>query len=311
MDWLAALQHLRAEGQAGVLVTVVSARGHTPREPGAKMVVTRAGTWDSIGGGNLEATAIEQARQMLAGGALKPQTLQLSLNEHVATSHGRQCCGGEVSLLLEPLGAPAVVAIFGIGHVGHELARILSRLPLALHLVDSRTGYLTDTRLADVIGGPAQVHRHHAPAPEGVLADLPAGAHLVIMTHDHAEDLVLCEAALRRDDLGTVGLIGSNAKWARFRKRLAEAGHADSTIDRITCPIGLPGVTGKAPALIALSVAAALAQELQQPATPAAARQAPPVLAAVPDRDQEAVMQGQEAQAPATRRTALGSEEQS
>ena len=262
MGALAALQYLRERHWPGVLVTVASARGHSPREAGAKMVVTAESTWDSIGGGNLEATAISHARQMLTAGASEPQSLQMPLNEHVVTTHGRQCCGGEVSLLLEPLGAPGVVAVFGVGHVGYELARVLSRLPVTLHLTDSREGFLTDTRLVGVLDGPAKVHTHHAPAPEVVLGDLPAGAHVVIMTHDHAEDLVLCEAALRREDLGTIGLIGSNAKWSRFRKRLAEAGHADAAIDRIRCPIGQPAITGKAPAVVGLSVAADLVPRL-------------------------------------------------
>ncbi|HLS25087.1 MAG TPA: xanthine dehydrogenase accessory protein XdhC [Beutenbergiaceae bacterium] len=271
MDWLTALQHLRIHHQPGVLVTVASARGHTPREAGAKMVVGAKETWDSIGGGNLEATAISHARQMLAAGTTGPQMVQMPLNEHVLTMHGRQCCGGEVSILLEPVAAPSAIAVFGIGHVGYELARILSRLPLALHLADTRDGFLTEARLGDVLTGTAQVHTHGGPAPETVLADLPAGAHVVIMTHDHAEDLVLCEAALRREDLGTIGLIGSSAKWARFRKRLAEAGHGAGVIDRITCPVGLPGIGGKNPAVIALSVAADLVGALglsEQPRGP-------------------------------------------
>jgi len=92
-----------------------------------------------------------------------------------------------------------------------------------------------------------------------VLEQLPAGAHVVIMTHDHAEDYALCDAALRLPQpLGSIGLIGSAAKWTRFQAQLADAGHAPETIDRITCPIGQPGITGKDPAVIAVAVAAAL-----------------------------------------------------
>src|SRR5690625_3787097 len=116
MDWLTALQHLRTHHQPGVLVTVASARGHTPREAGAKMVVGAEETWDSIGGGNLEATAISHARQMLAAGTTGPQMVQMPLNEHVLTMHGRQCCGGEVSMLLEPVAARAAIGVFGIGY---------------------------------------------------------------------------------------------------------------------------------------------------------------------------------------------------
>ncbi|MFD1507562.1 xanthine dehydrogenase accessory protein XdhC [Georgenia yuyongxinii] len=260
MDWLAAVAHLREQACAGVLVTVTTVRGHAPREAGAKMVVAAEETWDSIGGGNLEATAVDRARAMLRDGATQPDTLLMALNEHATTEHGRQCCGGEVTVLLEPLPTRATVAVFGMGHVGHELARILSRLPLSLHLVDSRATPLSAERLADV-AGPADVHVHHAPAPEVVLRGLPAGAQVYVMSHDHAEDLVLCDAALRRGDL-SVGLIGSRAKWARFRVRLRAEGHDDAAVDSIRCPIGLPTVTGKSPAVIAIAVAAELVQTL-------------------------------------------------
>ncbi|EMY34145.1 xanthine dehydrogenase accessory protein, partial [Arthrobacter crystallopoietes BAB-32] len=267
MDWLAAVRSLRDDGRPAVLATVIAVRGHAPREAGAKMVVAPDSTWDSIGGGNLEAEVIDRARAMIAEGATVPETLAFALNEHVANRHGRQCCGGEVQVLLEPLNVDPAVAIFGVGHVGYELARILSRLRLRLHLVDSRADQLDPLRLADVTAGPATVVVHHAPAPETVLRTLPPGAHIYIMTHDHAEDFLLCDAALHRGDL-QVGLIGSNAKWARFRKRLLAEGHTDA--DTIRCPIGLSGITAKAPAAIAVAVAAELLASLPALAAPPA-----------------------------------------
>ncbi|MCK6209577.1 xanthine dehydrogenase accessory protein XdhC [Georgenia sp. EYE_87] len=267
MDWLAALAHLRAGGLPGVLVTVTDVRGHAPREAGAKMVVAAEGTWDSIGGGNLEATVVDRARELLAGGAHVPERMTFALNEHVTNRHGNQCCGGEVSVLLEPLRTRATIAVFGVGHVGFELGRILARLPVSLHLVDSRADQVAAERLAEVTG-PAEVRVHHAPAPEVVLRNLPEGSRVLVMTHDHAEDLILCDAALNRGDLAYVGLIGSRAKWARFRRRLHEAGHDDAAIDTITCPVGLPGLTGKAPAVIAVSVAADLVRQLERDLAP-------------------------------------------
>ncbi|WP_294568365.1 xanthine dehydrogenase accessory protein XdhC [uncultured Arthrobacter sp.] len=258
MDWLSALQGLRAERSPGVLATVTEVRGHAPRDAGAKMVVGTGATWDSIGGGNLEASVIERARAMLAAGTGVPETLEFSLNEHAATRHGRQCCGGVVRVLLEPFLARPTVAVFGVGHVGYELARILSRLPLTLHLIDSRADQMDPERLAAVTAGTADVRLVASPVPDTVLGTLPCGAHVLILTHDHAEDFLLCDAALRRGDLGSVGLIGSRAKWSRFRQRLRAEGHSDAAIDTITCPIGLPGLAGKAPAVIAISVAAEL-----------------------------------------------------
>jgi xanthine dehydrogenase accessory factor len=263
MDWLRAAQQLRHDGQPGVLVTVIEVRGHAPREAGAKMVVSRDRSWGSVGGGNLEATAITRARELIESGAAEPETREMQLNPHARTEHGRQCCGGVVRLLLEPLAVRPVVALFGIGHVGYELARILSRLPIQLLLVDSRAEQLDRIRLADVIDGSADVSIHHALLGEQVLKRLPQGAHVVIMTHDHAEDFALCDAALRvGQTLGGIGLIGSSVKWMRFQAQLAELGHGPEAIARITCPIGRPGITGKDPAIIAVAVAAELLQNL-------------------------------------------------
>jgi xanthine dehydrogenase accessory factor len=263
MDWLRAVRQLRANREPGVLVTVTEVRGHAPREAGAKMVVSREACWGSVGGGNLEATAIARSRELISSGAAEPEIREMQLNPHARTEHGRQCCGGFVRLLLEPLVARPVVALFGIGHVGYELARILSRLPIQLLLVDSRAEQLDRVRLADVIDGRADVSIHHTLLGEQVLEQLPGGAHVVIMTHDHAEDYALCDAVLRlRQPLGSIGLIGSSVKWARFQAQLAAAGHSAESIGLITCPIGQPGITGRDPAVIAIAVAAALLQNL-------------------------------------------------
>jgi xanthine dehydrogenase accessory factor len=259
MRWLPAVEKLRTERRPGVLVTLVSVRGHAPREAGSKMVVAADATWDSIGGGNVEATAIERARELLTSGATTPATFTIDLSDKAPGEHGVQCCGGEVTVLLEPLGVRPAVAIFGVGHVGLELARILARHDLDLHLIDSRPGQLTGDVLAPLADADAHVHVHHeAVLPELVLAELPAGTHVLVMTHDHAEDLALLDAALRATHLGPIGLIGSSAKWARFRSTLLRDGHDTDAVDRIVTPIGLPSPAGKEPAAIAVSVAAAL-----------------------------------------------------
>jgi xanthine dehydrogenase accessory factor len=258
MHWLTAVERLRAAREPGVLVTLARARGHSPRDAGAKMVVSTRDTWGSIGGGNLEASAVDRARRMLEQGATVPEQLDIALSDKARTEHGRQCCGGEVGILLEPLPVAASVAVFGMGHVGHELARILSRHDLDLHLVDSREAQLraaTGPWLEDAV---ARVEVHHAPLPEMVLDGLPRGTHVFVMTHDHAEDHALCDAALRCSHLGPIGLIGSSAKWSRFQQRLAADGHPADVVARIQSPIGVPDLGGKEPASIAVAVAADL-----------------------------------------------------
>ena len=281
MDWLDALTRLRREGSPGVLVTVAAVRGHAPRDPGAKMVVGSQHCWGSVRGGNLEETAIRRARELIATGDAEPETHVARLNEHARNRHGRQCCGGEVTLLLEPMPARPTVAIFGIGHVGYELARILSRLELRLDLIDSRADQLDPLRLAEITGGAADVTAHHMLLGEQLLERLPRGSHVLILSHDHAEDFALCDAALRLPQLGTIGLIGSTTKWSGFRRRLAEQGHPAQTIDRIHCPIGLPDITGKQPAVIAISVAASLLQTMQRVQTMQRAQAATPPAAPV------------------------------
>jgi xanthine dehydrogenase accessory factor len=258
--WWQAVADLRAERQAGVLVTVTDVRGHAPREAGAKMVVSAGSTWGSIGGGNLEEEAVRRARDMVTSSAIAPDRFTANLSDKAPFQHGVQCCGGEVTVLLEPLPVVPSVAIFGIGHVGLELARILARHDLDLHLVDSRETHLSDAELAPLADSVAAVHTHLVPMiPELVLGELPRGTRVLVLTHDHAEDLAIIDAALRCEHLGPIGLIGSSAKWTRFRSQLTAAGVAPDVIERVETPIGFPGVTtSKDPAAIAVSVAAAL-----------------------------------------------------
>jgi xanthine dehydrogenase accessory factor len=223
------------------------------------MVVSADRTWDSIGGGNLEEVAVREARGLLERGAATPLTRTVELSDKAPFEHGVQCCGGEVTMLLEPLAVVPSVAVFGCGHVGLELARILARHDLDLHLVDSRPEQLSADRLAPLDDAVARVRVHQVPVlPELVLAELPAGTHVLVMSHDHAEDAALCDAALRTRGLASIGLIGSSAKWARFRRRLEAEGHDPDAIARIVTPIGLRDLRGKDPATIAVSVAAAM-----------------------------------------------------
>jgi len=269
VDWVDALQRLRRTRTPAVIVTLAMVRGHAPRNGGAKLVVSPEELFGTVGGGNLEATALDAARQMLADGSAEPRLLTLTLSDKATTEYGVQCCGGEVTMLLEPVRAVPAVAIFGLGHVGLELARILARQELELHLVDARTEMLDAGRIGDpavsgmLADAVAVVRVRHAPVPESAIADLPPGTHVLIMTHDHAEDLAITDQALRSETLGSIGLIGSASKWARFHKKLIELGHSEEDLTRVTTPIGVPEVAGKAPATIAVSVAARILQLIE------------------------------------------------
>ncbi|MEQ8286253.1 xanthine dehydrogenase accessory protein XdhC [Thalassospira sp.] len=139
--------------------------------------------------------------------------------------------------------------IFGAGHVGQALVAALEPLPFDVHLIDSRDDYL------DGVKG-ENLHIHQSDKPQDEVADIPAGAHVLILTHNHALDFDICRAALMRGDLGFVGMIGSQTKRARFVRRLSDRGLGAAEIGRLTCPIGIQGITGKQPVVIAASVAA-------------------------------------------------------
>jgi len=263
VSWLEELIELSRRRTPLVLVTIAAVRGHAPRNAGSKMLVTADHSYGSVGGGNLEQSVLTRARQLLKNSALTPELLTITLNPS-AGPHGVQCCGGEVTLLLEPIpGTPPTVAIFGAGHVGKALVHVLSLLPIDVRLIDSRQDRLDLPSFPEQAS--AKVHTIHAPVPESVIAELPTGTHLLIMTHDHAEDIAILDTALRRRDLGFIGLIGSAVKWSHFRRKLGEQGHDADTLERVTTPIGLPEVPGKSPAAIAIATAAQLLRHLEIP----------------------------------------------
>ncbi len=175
--------------------------------------------------------------------------------------------GPELTRLVERLDDPLPpLWLFGAGHVGQALARILSELPLRLTWIDSRAELLPE-QIA------ASVELRHEPDPVGSVAAAPAGTRFLVLTHSHPLDYALCRRILERDDFTSLGLIGSGSKAARFRARLARDGLGAERIARLVCPIGVPGIASKWPAAIAVGVAAQLLRELSpvalhEPAAP-------------------------------------------
>jgi xanthine dehydrogenase accessory factor len=256
----------RLKSDHAVLVTVQATQGSVPREPGTQMLVFAQTEEGTIGGGHLEFQALAHARLLLAG-----QTDQTSLRQVLGPSLG-QCCGGAVALGFEVVGAAdlprlrvllspqrAPLALFGGGHVGKALVRTLAPLPFAVRWIDSRDEIFPP----DV---PEGVECEHSNPVQAAVADLAAGSRVLVMSFSHAEDLDIVVACLKRlreqADLPFVGLIGSQTKWATFRHRLEDRGFSAEEIARITCPIGVSGIAGKEPEVIAVAVAAQLLQTL-------------------------------------------------
>ena len=247
---------------------VETTQGSAPREAGTWMAVWADGLTGTIGGGQLEFQATQEARAWLAGGAAiegvrryplgpEPGPVLRRRGVPVVPAHRRARIAGpaaaELLAHLEP------VALFGGGHVGAALARLLATLPFTVRWIDSRDGVFPAAL-------PAQIETEHSEPVQDAVAQLAPGSRVLIMSFSHAEDLDIVIACLKRlrerDDLPYIGLIGSKTKWATFSHRLEARGFTPPRMARVTCPIGVPGITGKEPEVIAVAVAAQLLQSL-------------------------------------------------
>lgn len=262
MSQLKELFLARLAREPAVLVQVTATEGSVPRETGTWMGVFTDTLTGTIGGGHLEYEAMTRARallQGLPGEAVGRFVLGPSLG---------QCCGGVVHLRFERVGArdvPALrerlgmnlqpVALFGGGHVGNALIQVLSSLPFDLTWIDSR-----DNIFPSVV--PGHVTCEQSDPVQRAVPGLAAQSRVLIMSFSHAEDLDIVAECLKRQrergDLPYIGLIGSKTKWATFRHRLEARGFSEEELAHVTCPIGLPGIEGKEPEVIAVSVAAQL-----------------------------------------------------
>ena len=289
------LERLRLEH--AVLVHVESTQGSVPREAGTWMAVFADALAGTIGGGHLEFVAVAHARVLLktaaTTGCLSADSLTHGLQKGPVASPGHslpeqkmrfalgpalgQCCGGVVQVRFELVSAQDVsalkarlqqahvqtlvpVALFGGGHVGHALVRLLAslpELPFALTWIDSRDGIFA-------LGLPSWVVCEHSDPVQAAVRHLAPQSRVLIMSFSHAEDLDILGACLQRQreqgDLPYIGLIGSATKWATFRHRLEARGYTADELAHVTSPIGVPGIAGKAPEVIAVSVVAQLLQ---------------------------------------------------
>ncbi len=143
------------------------------------------------------------------------------------------------------------LTLFGAGHVGQAIVAALAPLPVSVTWVDER-----DDVFGDVPAGLAMVHTLSVDAPQAEVSLAPRGSFYLVLTHRHDLDLLIVEQILRRGDAGFVGLIGSATKRVRFERQLLARGVSQQALTRMQCPIGIPGITGKEPAVIAASVVA-------------------------------------------------------
>mgnify|MGYP001474844165 CR=1 FL=1 len=263
------LRGLLALGEPAAIVTIAEALGSTPREAGATMVVSACASLGTIGGGQLEFHAIDVARALLAAGEDRCEA-PLTLGPQMG-----QCCGGRVLLDIRRatpadvdilaardaalLAARPAVLVFGAGHTGKALARHLALLPLRTLLIDDRAEALD--------GLPPAIETRRLDDPVGAVTEAPPRAAFVVMTHSHALDYRIAEAALVRGDAAHVGLIGSASKRARFLASLKRTAPEASLLPFV-CPIGGNSVRDKRPEVIAALAVADIVRAVFSPVIP-------------------------------------------
>ena len=245
MDLLERVLEIRRQRQRAVLVTVIAARGSTPRKPGAKLLLFSDGhTEGTVGGGKVEHVIREAALRVLKSES--PEVVH-----HNLTSELAMCCGGQMSFFLEPIMSPPPLILFGCGHIGSAILEAASRLGFDMIAVDDLVENANPERLP---GATRIINSYEAED----LADLPFGedAYVVIATREHAIDQRLLELCLARPSR-FLGVIGSPRKAKAQRERLTAKGFDASLIDRVRCPVGLD-IGAETPAEIAIAIVAEL-----------------------------------------------------
>jgi len=246
-DWISTLQELKQQATPAALVTIIKAKGSTPRDVGTKILVTTDKFFGTIGGGQLEELVIEKAREILKNHQAPervPYPLCIKAN---------QCCGGFVEVFIETVNTGPQLLLFGGGHVAQAVARTLEGTPFQVHMIDPRDEWLTQA--------PASVIKHKDAGREFIEKYPHWNAertYAVVMTYDHDLDQDLIEQLVCKETK-YVGLIGSNTKWQRFQKRLLTKGLASELLAKVHSPIGLP-IGGKSPQEVAISFSAEIVQ---------------------------------------------------
>jgi xanthine dehydrogenase accessory factor len=247
--------------RAAMVIDVVDFKGSVPRETGTRMLVAHDAVVGTIGGGHLELQAIDEARRLLgADRSASTHEREIALGPTLG-----QCCGGVLRLRWQPLSAPTLAAwpppaprfhlqLYGAGHVGRAIVALLAGIDCRVQWIDERDSEFPAEP------SPLHIERLCVEPVEAEVAQAPRAACFLVLTHSHDLDLRITEAILRRGDFAYLGLIGSATKRARFVHRFEQRGIDAAALQRLTCPIGVPGIEGKEPAVIAVAVVAQLLQ---------------------------------------------------
>jgi len=248
LDWLEQSCQLKREGRSFVIASIVDVQGSAARNAGVHLLVEPDGRiHGTIGGGEVEREVIQASLEVLREG--RP-ALREFINDG---EEGRPMCGGKLQVFLEPCLGSRQLYIFGGGHVGAALARVMSPTDFAVTIIDEREEYP-----AVPIPGVNVIHAGFETLPPEMRFDAEM-SHVVVVTYSHDQDLKIVRNCLGQP-LCYLGMIASRAKAKKVRQMLTTEGFTEAQLEQLIAPIGLPGVGGKAPAEIAVSIAAQLLQ---------------------------------------------------
>lgn len=248
-NWPSKITELMNNNINFIIATIVKTQGHVPRDVGTKMIIYseqgETKTFGTIGGGYLEQSVIEDALLVLSQKNSKIMTYNLDL---VA----QQVCGGNVEVFLEVVGGHLDLYLFGAGHVGKALCRVLEGTPFDIYLVDEREDVISSDEISSRVEKKCMKWNVFT---KDALWNAEK-TYVVIMSHDHKHDKDIVYEVLKRDTK-YIGLMGSKKKWETFKNELLSLGVSKQQISQIRCPIGDKNL-GRGPAEIAIGIAAEL-----------------------------------------------------
>ncbi|MEH6535103.1 MAG: xanthine dehydrogenase accessory protein XdhC [Psychroserpens sp.] len=247
-NWIELLSEFKKAQQPVALITVTKCLGSTPCVLGSRMIITNDSVLHgTIGGGKLEFLATEEAKNALCENRIIESSYTLG-------PEFEQCCGGKVEFIIEPMNQSPELFLFGAGHIGYEIAKILVDTPFKVNLIDSRHDWFKTSTLDDSINC-CQVDVDNFKSFRDVVK-WGKNSYVLVLTHDHTIDFEIIAMALQ-NETKFLGLIGSKTKRVRFNNMLIKEMNIEEGMSNVVCPIGLQ-VGGNTPKEIAISVAAQL-----------------------------------------------------
>ena len=249
-NWISLLSDFKAKQQLIAFITVSKCLGSTPCVVGSRMIVTKdKQIYGTIGGGKLEFKAIDEA------------IIAINDNRIIESSYTlgpefEQCCGGKFEFIIEPMNQSPELFLFGAGHIGVEICKLLVDTLFKVHLIDSREEWFSNLDLDVSITTHQTTETDFKTFKEVV--KWGSNSYVLVLTHNHAIDFDIIAMALQ-NQTKFLGLIGSKTKKVRFNNMLIKEMNIPEGMTNVVCPIGLD-IGGDTPKEIAISVVAQLLQ---------------------------------------------------